>query len=94
MPRHSFEIADNAVYNLLATLTAHNLLEFPGLRELGLKPKDINGEALAIACMCAHARSNGEIAERLEGRLEAMHAYDLVDLTELRHFVEDWASNG
>lgn len=91
MLKHSFETAESAVYNLLASLTAHGLLEFPGLRELGLK-KDINGEALTMACECAKHRWNGEIAERWEGRLEAMHAYGLVDLIELQRFIEDWAS--
>jgi hypothetical protein len=94
MPKHNFETAGSAVYQLLATLTTHNLLEFPGLRELKLKSNDIKGEALAIACVCAQHRSNGEIADRWEGRLEAMHAYDLVDLVELRHYIEDWASTG
>ena len=94
MLKHNFEIADNAVYNLLATLTAHGLFEFPGLRELKLKANDITGEALAMACVCAKSRSDGEIAERWEGRLEAMHAYGLVDLVDLRRFIKDWASTG
>jgi hypothetical protein len=94
MLKHSFEVADSAVYHLLATLTAHNLLEFPGLKELRLKPSEIKGDALAMACVCAKARAEGHVAERWEGRLESMHAYGLIDLIELRHFVDDWASTG
>jgi hypothetical protein len=90
MLKCSFEIAENAVYQLLATLTAHNLFEFPGRARMRINHSDIKGDAIAIACTCAKSRFEGKIQERTEARLETMHAYGLVDLVELRHFVEDW----
>jgi hypothetical protein len=84
----SFEDADTEVYKLLATLQARNILEFPGLPALDMKPGDPKGEALAIAVVCTKARQEGSISDRWEGRLEAMHAYGIVDLVELRHFID------
>jgi hypothetical protein len=87
MKRASFEKAEKAVYDLLATLAQKGIFEFPGASELGLKPEDIRCTALALACQCAKRRAiNGEINERLEGRLEAMHLY-AVDLKDLQKFV-------
>jgi len=90
--RNSYQQAEEQVQELLATLTNRGFLEFPGLRQIGISSTDVRGDALAMACQCAKERFNGRIAERWEGRLEAMAVYGIVDLEALTKFVSFWSS--
>jgi hypothetical protein len=86
--KRTFEEAEEATYNFLATLSHHNLFDFPGARELKLDPEDVRCDAIVIGCVCARDRLNGQINDRWEGRLEAMHMYNIVNLSKLKNFIE------
>ena len=85
-----FEAAENALHKLMATITHSCVATFPGLDDLRLESGDVRGGVLAMAWTCAMRRVGGEIDEKREGQLEALHAYGVVDCDVLSDYVRQW----
>lgn len=74
------EQAERETYDLIARAGARFPSGFPGLDALGFVPAtDADRRAIVLACLCAVARREGHIMERVEGRLVAMHLYGVID---------------
>jgi len=82
------EESENAVYELISTLTQQFPKGFPGLSDLGYKPaNEMERAAITFGCRCGEARLNGEILDHLEGILVGMHMVGSIDAIKLRnHF--------